>query len=192
MLSIGRTIISMELFEKRFICDLDKCKGHCCYHGESGAPLEDNEAEILEEIYPVIKEFLRDEGVEAISRQGTSLIDSDGDRVTPLVGTAECAYAIIDNGIYKCAIEKLWHEGKISFRKPVSCHLFPVRVKKYREFDAVNYEELKICKPALLKGASENLFVYQFLEEPLKRVYGDEWYNELTIAAGEIRKMKKR
>ena len=112
--------------------------------------------------------------------------------VTPLIGTAECAYAIIVDGIYMCAIEKAWHEGKVQFRKPESCHLFPVRVKRYREFDAVNYEEWKICQHALTNGAEKNVYVYQFLEEPLTRVYGSEWYRELTIAAGEIRKMRKR
>lgn len=192
MLSIGKTIISMNLFEKRFICDLEKCRGHCCYYGDSGAPLEAEEAEILEEIYPVIKDSLRPEGREAIEQQGTSIIDTDGDIVTPLIGTAECAYAIIEEGIYKCAIEKAWIEKRVAFRKPESCHLFPVRVKKYREFDAVNYEEWKICKPALIKGESEGVYVYQFLKEPLTRVYGEEWYNELTIAAGELQNRKKK
>ena len=192
MLSIGRTIISMDLFEKRFVCDLEKCKGQCCYYGDSGAPLEESEAVILEAIYPVIKEYMRPEGIAAVERQGTSLTDSDGDVVTPLIGTAECAYTIIKDGIYMCAIEKAWHEGKIEFRKPESCHLFPVRIKKYREFDAVNYEEWKICQHALTNGATKDVYVYQFLKEPLTRVYGSEWYKELTIAAGEIRKMRKR
>lgn len=182
----------MDLFEKRFVCDLEKCKGQCCYYGDSGAPLEQSEAEILEKIYPIIREYMRPEGVAAVERQGTSMIDSDGDVVTPLIGTAECAYAIIKDGIYMCAIEKAWHEGKVEFRKPESCHLFPVRVKKYREFDAVNYEEWKICQHALANGAAKDIFVYQFLKEPLTRVYGSEWYRELTIAAGEIRKIRKR
>jgi len=192
MLSIGKAIVSMDLFEKRFVCDLEKCRGHCCYYGDSGAPLEDIEAEILEQIYPDIKPLMRIEGIEEIEMQGTSVIDSDGDTVTPLIGNAECAYAIIEEGIYKCAIEKGWFEKKYSFRKPESCHLFPVRVKKYRDFDAVNYEEWKICKPAIHKGTDHDIYVYQFLKEPLTRVYGKEWYQELSIAATELKKHRRR
>jgi len=192
MLSIGKTIISMDLFEKRFVCDLDKCRGQCCYYGDSGAPLENGEAEMLQEVYPEIKHLMRSEGIRAVEKQGTSVIDTDGDTVTPLIGNAECAYAIIEEGIYKCAIEKAWFEKKSSFRKPESCHLFPVRVKKYRDFDAVNYEEWKICKPAIHNGMSQGVYVYQFLREPLTRVYGEEWYRELTIAADELQKRGKR
>lgn len=192
MLSIGKAIVSMDLFEKRFVCDLENCKGHCCYYGDSGAPLEDIEAEVLDKIYPGIKQLMRREGVEAVEKLGTSVIDSDGDRVTPLIGNAECAYAIIEDGIYKCAIEKAWTEKRSDFRKPESCHLFPVRIKKYTTFDAVNYEEWKICRPAIIRGIAEKVYVYQFLREPLTRVYGKEWYTELTIAAGELEKLSKK
>jgi hypothetical protein len=192
MLSIGRAIVSMDLLEKRFICDLDSCKGYCCYDGDSGAPLEEEEAKILKEIYPKIKSYMRPEGVTAIEKQGTSVIDSDGDTVTPLIGAAECAYTFIEDGVYKCAIEKAWVDKKIKYRKPESCHLFPVRIKRYNDFDAVNYEELKICKPALALGKAKEVYVYQFLKEPLIRVYGKDWYKELTIAAQEIEKRAKK
>lgn len=190
MLSLGKTIISSAVFEEKFACDLEKCRGHCCLHGDSGAPLEEEEAQLLEELWPVIRQYMRPEGISAVESQGTSIIDADGDTVTPLIGNAECAYAQYKNGIYYCAIEHAWQEKKIPFRKPVSCHLFPIRVKKYPEFDAVNYEELKICKPALKRGKAENIPVYCFLEEALVRVYGREWYDELLSAAAAIERNK--
>lgn len=190
MLSLGRTIISSAVFEEKFACDLEKCRGQCCLHGDSGAPLEEEEAQVLEKIWPVLKLYMRQEGIRAVQLKGTSTIDADGDLVTPLIGNAECAYTQFENGIYYCAIEKAWMEKKISFRKPISCHLFPIRITKYEEFDALNYEELKICRPALRKGEAENIPVYRFLEEPLKRAYGKKWYNELLIAAGEISRNK--
>ena len=180
----------MNLFEKKFCCDLEKCKGSCCKYGDSGAPLEEKEAVILEKIWPLLKCYIRDEGISAVGEKGTSMIDSEGDIVTPLIGNDECAYAIVENGIYKCAIEKAWGEGRIDFRKPESCHLFPVRIKRYREFDAVNYEEWKICKPALIKGQEINLPVYEFLKDPLIRVFGKKWYKEIEIAADELEKGK--
>ncbi|HDZ41066.1 MAG TPA: DUF3109 family protein [Bacteroidetes bacterium] len=190
MLSLGKTIISSAIFEEKFACDLKKCRGHCCLQGDSGAPLEEEEARLLDKLWPVLKHYMRPEGIRAVEEQGTSLIDSDGDQVTPLIGKAECAYTRYDNGIYYCAIEKAWEEKKISFRKPVSCHLFPIRIKKYEEFDAVNYEELKICRPALNRGKAENVPVYRFLEEALIRVYGRAWYDELLAAAAEISRNK--
>ncbi len=190
MLSLGRTIISSAIFEEKFACDLEKCRGHCCLHGDSGAPLEEKEAKILERIWPVLKQYMRHEGIRAVQLKGTSTIDSDGDLVTPLIGNAECAYTQFVDGIYYCAIERAWMEKKISFRKPISCHLFPIRIKKYEEFDAVNYEELKICRPALRKGRDEDIPLYRFLEESLIRIYGKKWYAELLIAADEIRKNK--
>ncbi|MBS0010687.1 MAG: DUF3109 family protein [Bacteroidales bacterium] len=190
MLSLGKAIISSAVFEQKFACDLNKCRGQCCLHGDSGAPLEEGEAEILEEIYPLLKHFMRAEGIRAVMEKGTSLTDADGDLVTPLIGNAECAYAQYENGIYYCAIERAWESKKISFRKPLSCHLFPIRIKNYAEFDAVNYEELKICRPAVRKGIRKDIPVYRFLEEPLTRVYGRRWYKELLLAGEEIRKNK--
>lgn len=190
MLSLGKTIISSAVFEVKFACDLEKCRGHCCLHGDSGAPLEEEEAQILRKIWPTLKQYMRTEGIEAVNQKGTSLIDSDGDLVTPLIGNAECAYTQYINGIYYCAIEKAWIDKKISFRKPISCHLFPIRIKKYEEFDAVNYEELKICRPAISRGIAEEIPVYLFLEEPLIRIYGKKWYHKLLITAGELRKNK--
>ncbi len=190
MLSLGETIISSAIFEEKFACDIEKCRGYCCLHGDSGAPLEAGEAKILEELWPVLRQYMRPEGIRAVELKVNIIIDSDGDIVTPLIGKAECAYAQYKNGIYSCAIEHAWEEKKISFRKPISCHLFPIRIKKYEEFDAVNYEELKICKPALKRGRAEDIPVYRFLEQALIRVYGKKWYKELLSAADEIKSNK--
>ncbi len=191
MLSLGKTIISSAVFDEKFACDLNECKGYCCLQGDSGAPLEEKEAMLLERLYPEIKRYMRPEGISAVEEKGTSVIDSDGDIVTPLIGNDECAYTQYKDGIYSCAIEKAWEDKKIAFRKPVSCHLFPVRITKYEEFDAVNYEELKICRPALKRGRKENIPVYRFLRDSLIRMYGKKWYTELLIAAGEIEKNKQ-
>ncbi len=126
MLQINNIIFSLDILEKKFVCDLVDCRGICCRDGDSGAPLSDDEVFILEKIWPYVKEYLRPEGLKAIEEQGTSTTDFENDKVTPLISNAECAYTLIKDGIYRCAIEKARAEGKISFQKPVSCHLFPV------------------------------------------------------------------
>lgn len=183
MLQIGDAIISLDLFDVKFICDLQACKGSCCIHGDSGAPLEDEEVKILENIYPKIKHYLQPEGVKYIDELGTSVIDSDGDKVTPLIDNKECAYTIFDNEIAYCGIEKAWNDGLIDFQKPLSCHLYPVRIKKYPTFEAVNYDKWDLCDPACKLGVEKSLPLYVFLKEPLIRKYGVEWYDELKLAA---------
>jgi hypothetical protein len=186
MLEIGKTIVSFDVLEEHFLCDLMKCKGACCVEGDSGAPLTQEEAIILEEIYPFVEPYMTEEGKSMVELQGTSMTDSDGDLVTPLINSRECAFAFKDNnGIVKCGIEKAFLDGKINFRKPVSCHLFPIRITEYKRFDAVNYQQLKICKPGRECGRGQLLSLYQFLKEPLIRKYGEEWYGQLSIAAAE-------
>lgn len=186
MIEIGKTIVSFDILEEHFLCDLAKCKGACCVEGDSGAPLTDEEAIILEEIYPIVEPYMTQEGKMVIAHQGTSMVDSDGDLVTPLVNNRECAFTYKDErGIVKCSIEKAFLDGKINFRKPVSCHLFPIRITEYKRFDAVNYQELKICKPGRECGRGQQLPLYQFLKEPLIRKYGKEWYEQLSYAAEE-------
>jgi hypothetical protein len=192
MIEIGRTIISRDVIEKKFVCDLLKCKGACCIEGDSGAPLTEEEAKIIEREYPKFKKHLPEKHQKAIKKQGFSMIDDDGDLVTPLVNKKQCAYTFYDEkGILKCAIEKAFFEGEISFRKPVSCHLFPIRITEYKRFDAVNYEELDICKPGLACGKSLQVPLYKFLKEPLTRKYGEEWYKELGIAAEYLEKTQE-
>lgn len=188
MLRIGDTIFSLDIIEKKFKCNLLQCKGSCCRYGDAGAPLTSDEAEFLNKIYPVIASYLRPEGIEAIDLKGTSVADYDGELVTPLIGNEECAYTIIKNGIFMCAFEKAWADRKINFRKPLSCHLFPVRIKQYPGFRAVNYHEQDICRPAREEGSKEGLYVYEFLKEPLKRALGADLYEELCVAARELGK----
>ena len=188
MLQIGKTIISLDILELKFACNLTKCKGACCVYGESGAPLEEEESEILNKIYPIIKTYLRDEGIQAIKKNGTSLYDSDGDRVTPLIDGKECAYTCFEDDIVKCAIEKAYNDNVIEFQKPISCHLFPLRLKKYPEFIAVNYSRCDFCKPAIEKGTNENVQLFVFLKDSLVRKFGNEWYKELKISKSLLKK----
>jgi hypothetical protein len=191
MLRIDDNIFSLNILEKKFICDLKQCLGNCCRYGDSGAPLTPEEVKILHEILPVVINYLRDAGKSAIAEKGPSIIDFEGESVTPLVGNEECAYAILDGNIFMCGIERAWSEGKISFRKPLSCHLFPVRIKQYSEFKAINYSEWSICRAAREKGMTEGVYVYEFLKEPLIRAVGEDIYNQLCIAAREFLKTAK-
>lgn len=193
MIEIGRTILSQDIFSEFFVCDLLKCKGACCVEGDSGAPLTTEEAKIIERDYPAFEKYLPENHREEIKKQGFSMIDSDGDLVTPLVNKRQCAYSFYDdNGILKCSIEKAFFEGKTSFRKPVSCHLFPIRITEYKRFDAVNYQDLEICKPGRECGRANRAKLYQFLKEPLIRKYGEEWYKEVEAAGEYLEEQKKK
>jgi len=188
MIQLENSLISDDVIRKQFVCDLERCKGACCVEGESGAPLEDDELKILDEIYPAVRPFLTPEGRAAVKKYGKYLIDSDGDYVTPLVGgDRECAYTIFENGIAKCGIEKAWEKGRVEFRKPISCHLYPIRIKKLRTGDeALNYHRWETCKAACKLGKSLEVPVYRFLKEPLIRRYGKKWYKALELAAEKI------
>jgi hypothetical protein len=188
MLRIDDNIISLNILEKKFRCDLSQCLGNCCRYGDSGAPLLSEEVKILEDILPFVSPYLREAGKAAIAEKGASMVDFEGENVTPLVGNEECAYAIIEGSVFLCGIERAWSEGKISFRKPLSCHLFPARIKQYSEFKAINYEEWSICMAAREKGRTEGLYVYEFLKEPLIRALGEDVYEQICIAASELRK----
>lgn len=191
MIQIDDTIISTDLLKNEFVCNLQKCKGICCVEGDSGAPLEEDELEILDNIFEDVKPFLRKEGVAAIEEQGTFIRDDDGDWVTPLVNNAECAYVIFDEkGITKCGIEKAYEAGATDFQKPVSCHLYPVRVQKYKAFTAVNYHQWEICSDACTLGKQLNVTVAEFLKVPLIRKFGEEWYEQLMAAKNEVKKFK--
>ncbi len=189
MLQIENTIISLDILEKKFVCHLKACKGSCCVEGDSGAPLDAEETAILEQIYPHVKPNMTPEGIETVESKGTWVVDNDGDLVTPLVKNQECAYVYRnEDGIVLCAIEKTYNEGTIAFQKPVSCHLYPVRVKKYTDFDAVNYQSNHLCVPARINGEKLGVPIYQFVKGPLIRKFGEEWYKQLEIAAKELLK----
>lgn len=188
MVQIDDKIISLDVFEQQFVCDLSACKGACCVEGDSGAPLESEEADILAKIYDKVKPFMREKGIREVEQQGFSVIDKDGDLTTPLVNNKECAFVSFDqNGTAKCSIEQAFNKGEIGFKKPISCHLFPIRIQKYDDFEAVNYESIKICEPACSCGQKLQVPVYKFLKEPLIRLYGESWYHTLSEAAVELK-----
>lgn len=186
MLEIGKTLISLDVLQKRFCCDLSACKGACCVHGDSGAPLTDDEKDILKKVYPDVKEFMSDKGIKAIEEQGLSIVDSEGDTVTPLINKGECAFVVFENGVSLCAIEMAHKSGKIDWLKPLSCHLYPIRIKSYKSFDAVNFDTWDICDPALTKGRDLNLPVYIFVKDALIRAYGQDWFEKLDYAAKNL------
>ena len=189
MIQIDDKLISEDLFSEEFVCNLAKCKGICCVEGDAGAPLDEDETKILDEIYPKIKPYLRPEGIQAIEEQGTYTLDFEGDLVTPLVNNAECAYVIFDEkGYTKCAIEKAYEDGIIDWQKPISCHLYPIRITEYSNFSAINYHEWDICSDACTLGKELGVKVYQFLKKPLIRKYGEEFYQTLSEAAEEWEK----
>jgi len=192
MLRIGDTIFSFDVLEKRFRCNLPECLGNCCRYGDSGAPLSESEGILLREIWPDVKPYLRPEGIRTIETRGTSKIDPENELVTPLIGNEECAYSILDENIFMCGIEKAWAAGKTAFQKPLSCHLFPVRIKQFSGFRAVNYQELSICSGGREKGNEEGIFVYEFLKKPLIRALGEQIYYELCVAANELRKQNQK
>ncbi|WP_018478305.1 DUF3109 family protein [Pontibacter roseus] len=181
MIVLQNTVISDDIRENFFVCNLEKCKGACCVEGDLGAPLEGDELAILEQNYDIIKPYMSDEGRQAIEEQGHYIIDFEGDYSTPTIGDRECAYAIYDeNKVLKCAIEQAYYDGKIGWKKPISCHLYPIRITKYDGFEALNYDRWSICAAACNFGQELGVRVYQFLKEPLIRKYGEGWYNELT------------
>lgn len=183
MIQIDDKLISFDIFEKHFCCDLPKCFGTCCVDGQSGAPLEQNEVELLKQEIHLIEPYLKPSGLEAIKKQGVFVKDIEGDIVTPLIDGEECAYSYEDKGITFCAIEKGWMEGKVKFRKPISCHLYPIRAKKYSTFTALNYDQWSICQPARELGENIGLPVFKFLKEAVERAYGTDFYKQLEAAA---------
>lgn len=187
MLQIDDKIMSLDVIEKRFVCDLGACKGACCVEGDSGAPLDMDELELIEEVYPIVHPYMREEGIDAVERQGAYTIDSDGDYVTPLINNKECAFVIFEDGVAKCAIEKAYFDKLIDWRKPVSCHLYPIRIKKYKDFDAVNYDKSDICKAAVKSGNDSGVVVYEFVKDALVRKYGEEFYSKLDYAAKNLK-----
>lgn len=191
MVQIENTIISLDIFEEYFSCDLSSCKGACCVEGSSGAPLTDEEAIMIETHYSEFEKYMSSESKLETEIQGYSIIDSDGDLVTPLLRNKECIYSFTDEaGVTKCSIEKAYFQGLIPFRKPISCHLYPIRITEYDDFDAVNYQKIDICKSGRTCGKNQMIPLYVFLKEPLIRKYGDSWYKDLVVAAEHLKNQK--
>lgn len=191
MFQIGKAIVSEEILEKEFVCNLSACKGQCCIDGDAGAPLDKEETEILNQIFEQVKPYMRPEGVKAIKDQGTSIIGEGGEYETPLINGGECAYVIFENGMALCAVEKAYIEGKTDWKKPISCHLYPIRIKEFSSFSAVNYHKWHICSDACKLGKELEVPVYKFLKDPLTRKFGADWYRELEEVAREYVKHKR-
>ncbi len=192
MLVIDNTLITDEVLEKHFVCDLNACKGACCVKGDYGAPLEDEELEQLDKVYNKVKPYMTPAGIEAVEKQGKYLLYEKKEWVTPLIKGKECAYTFFDEaGIAKCAIEKAYYEGKVKWKKPISCHLYPIRITKQKNgLEALNYDKWSICKAACKLGDSLKVPVYKFLKDSLTRKYGKEWYKQLEVAASRIDEIK--
>ena len=189
MISIKNTLVSEDLLEQEFVCDISACKGACCVAGDGGAPLNEEELETLESVYKDVKSYMTEKGIKEVEEQGKWVVGADGGKETPLVRGKECVYVFFDqNNIAKCSIEAAYREGKINYKKPISCELYPVRISSYQEFDAVNYHKWHICQPACECGQKLKVPVYKFLKEPLIKKYGSNWYKGLEFAAKKNQK----
>lgn len=191
MIHVGKALISADVIQKNFCCDIKKCKGACCVLGDAGAPLEKKEIEILKRDIDNIFNFLRPEGIVSIKKQGVSVIDEEKESVTPLIDGKECAYTVFENGIAKCGIEIAYHEGKTTLQKPISCHLYPIRLNKYDKYIAVNYDRWDICDPARELGDKKKIRLYTFVRSALIRKFGMEWFELLKSIIKEMRENKK-
>lgn len=191
LIEIEDKVVSTQIFENKFVCDLNACKGACCVEGDAGAPLTFEEVSILEDELEVIKPYMRKEGIEAVEKQGVFYMDQDNEPVTTLVNDSECAFVFFDEkGITKCAVEQAHREGKTDFKKPISCHLYPIRVKQFNDFKALNYDKWSICAPACACGDQLDVPVFKFLKEPLIRAFGETFFNELLIVDKELKSGK--
>ena len=180
MILIQDQVLSDDVKEQFFVCDLDACKGACCVEGDLGAPLEESELKELEASFEAVKPYLSEEGLKAIEKEGLYIKDFEGDYSTTTINGKECAFAIYDEkGILKCGIERAYLDGKTEFKKPISCHLYPIRVTKYDHYEALNYDRWSICSAACTLGERLGVPVYKFLKDALIRKYGEAWYKEL-------------
>ncbi len=183
MIEIDDKIVSADLLRECFACDLAACKGACCVEGNAGAPLEADEVDTLEREYEAYKPYMTPEGIAAIERQGFMVIDEEGDYTTPLVDDAECAYSCRENGITFCAIERAWKEGRTPFRKPISCHLYPIRLVRFSNgTTGLNYHRWSVCEAARGCGERAGIPVYKALREPIIRKFGEDFYRALEAA----------
>ncbi len=192
MIAINNVLISDSVVSEQFVCDLTRCKGACCVDGDAGAPLDEKELKKIDQVFDKVLPYLREEGKAEIEKQGRYVYDKEFGWVTPTINSQICVYGIKDqNGIVKCGIEAAFLDGKINFKKPISCHLFPVIVKKSRDgvTEYANYEPREDnCKAACALGKKLKVPVYQFLKEPLIRKFGNKFYEALTATADHLRK----
>lgn len=189
MIVIDNILISDDVVEKQFVCDLDKCKGGCCEDGDAGAPLDDVELDIIIEMYEKIKPYLSAAGIAEVERKGKYVYHKEFGWVTPTLPSDKelCVYATRDKtGMIKCAFEQAFYDGVIPWKKPVSCHLFPIIVEKAKKggYERINYEpRVKLCSPACIQGKKQKVSTYEFLKEPIIRKYGEAFYKALERIA---------
>lgn len=190
MFVIGdNTLVSLDVLEKEFCCDLDTCRGGCCIEGDAGAPLTVEEEEKIQSILPVLLPEMTKEAKAVVEAQGIAYNDPSNERVTSIVNNKDCVFARTDhNGWCYCLIEKAYNAGKIDFKKPISCHLYPIRLTKVGEYTGLEYHRWDICHCARILGKKKHIPLYQFLKEPLIRRFGQEWYKELELTANEWKK----
>lgn len=183
MLQIQNTLVSLDLAERFFCCDLEVCKGECCIEGDAGAPITRAEYEKLKTLVVAVEDELLPQAKEEIKKRGVGYIDEEGDLVTTIIDGRNCVFTCFaEGGMCQCALDKAYRAGKIDFRKPISCYLYPLRLTEYPSFTAVNYHRWKICRPAEKLGRKLGIRLYQFLKEPLTERFGAEWYAELCEA----------
>lgn len=186
MLQIKHTLVSLDLVERWFCCDLDSCLGACCIEGDAGAPLTEEESQRLASHWKEIANEIAPRAVEAIENEGVSYLDPDGDLVTQIVDGRDCVFTCYaPGGKCLCALEKARREKRLPDLKPISCKLYPVRIKEYSGFTAVNFHKWKVCRSAETLGKKKRLRAYEFLKEPLIAKFGEEWYKELELTARE-------
>jgi hypothetical protein len=190
MLIVGNALVSEDIIEKKFACDTRACLGACCVKGDAGAPLLSQEIEIIENEFPSIKPFLSEDGLRNIESQGFHTTDPDGESVTTCLPDGECSFLVYDGLTATCGIENAHKAGKTSFKKPISCHLYPIRAKQYGEYTALNYHRWDICEPACKRGENDNVPVYVFLKDALIRKMGEAWFAELTSLASDWESQK--
>ena len=189
MLQIGDVIVSFDVLTKEFSCDLSSCHGACCVEGDAGAPVTPDEVAQIEELLPVIWDALDSEARRVIEQAGVSCLDPEGETVTQIVNGKDCVFTCHgEDGSCYCAIEKAYREGRCGFMKPVSCHLYPIRVRKLGGYWGLNYDRWDVCRAAVLKGQREHIPVYKYLEEPLVRRFGRDWFDELELTVSEMKK----
>ena len=189
MFLIQNTLVSLDVIEKEFCCDLDTCRGCCCIEGDAGAPVSDEEVAEIEQIMPILLPDMTKEARAVVEKQGISYLDPSGERVTSIVNDKDCIFARTDhNGWCYCLIEKAYNAGKIGFKKPISCHLYPIRLTRVGNYTGVEYHRWDICHCARQLGKKKHIPLYQFLREPLVRRFGEAWYAELELTASEWKK----
>jgi len=185
---IQDTIVSLEILEKEFCCDIDNCKGCCCIEGDAGAPVAPEEEQIITRLLPELLPQMTKEARDVVAQQGIAYNDPSGERVLSIVNDKDCIFARTDHsGWCYCLIERLHNEA---FKKPVSCHLYPIRLTKVGNLTGLEYHRWDICHSSRQLGHKLHMPLYKFLKEPLVRRFGQDWYDELCLTADEWQKAK--